>query len=74
MSTLNTPPLTFHLCLPILLLSVSLALDAPAFAPPEWDPSLAAFRILPYLQEPSSTGMRINWFTKPTLIGRCSGL
>jgi hypothetical protein len=63
MSTLNTRPLAFHLCLPILLLSVSLALDAPAFAPPEGDPSLAAFRILPYLQEPSSTGMRINWFT-----------
>jgi hypothetical protein len=30
---------------------------------PETDPALAAFRILPYLQEPSSTGVRINWFT-----------
>jgi len=30
---------------------------------PQADPALAAFRILPYLQAPSSTGMRINWFT-----------
>lgn len=36
---------------------------AHAFTPPAADPALAAFHILPYLQEPSSTGMRINWFT-----------
>lgn len=34
-----------------------------AFPLPEADPSLAAFRVLPYLQEPSSTGVRIIWFT-----------
>lgn len=30
---------------------------------PAADPALAAFRVLPYLQEPSCTGIRINWFT-----------
>jgi hypothetical protein len=63
MSILNARPLVRHLCLPILLLSVLFTLGARAFAPPKADPSLAAFRILPYLQEPSVTGMRINWFT-----------
>ena len=59
---------------PYLLLSVPvIAVMAATFAGrargqaagpyPSADPALAAFRILPYLQEPSSTGMRINWFT-----------
>ncbi len=30
---------------------------------PQANPALADFRILPYLQAPSSTGMHINWFT-----------
>lgn len=53
-----------------LLIALSLTLTLPvqvqgqAAGPyPEANPALAAFRVLPYLQEPSSTGMRINWFT-----------
>ncbi len=63
MSILNYRPLAFPSCLPILLFAVTLAQDVRAFTPPAADPALAAFRILPYLQEPSTTGMRINWFT-----------
>jgi len=44
----------------LILTSLHAAEPAPY---PESDPALAAFRILPYLQEPSSTGIRINWFT-----------
>lgn len=49
----------------VLALFVSIASHhADAVEPlPETDPDLTAFRILPYLQEPSETGMRINWFT-----------
>lgn len=39
------------------------AMTAPFLALPDAQPTLAEFRVLPYLQEPSSTGIRINWFT-----------
>lgn len=48
----------------LLVLSVAAVCQGQAAGPyPEADPALDDFRILPYLQEPSSTGMRINWFT-----------
>lgn len=50
------------LLLTALLVSIAYATASPD-SYPEADPALADFRILPYLQEPSSTGMRINWFT-----------
>lgn len=51
----------FALC--IFSFQFACVASATPFPYPEADPGLAAFRILPYLQEPSSTGMRINWFT-----------
>lgn len=50
--------------IPVLLPLAVLALAVPAAGDfPQADPALGAFRILPYLQEPSETGIRINWFT-----------
>lgn len=55
--------LTLYLCLPLALSFNAYADDSPSGPLPAADPALQDFRILPYLQEPSSTGMRINWFT-----------
>jgi len=62
----NCPAPTRHFLYVALLVAamVSVRPSAAGAAPwPEADPALAAFRILPYLQEPSSTGIRVNWFT-----------
>jgi hypothetical protein len=47
----------------VLTLIPALSSTAGTFPLPEADPALAAFRVLPYLQEPSCTGMRVIWFT-----------
>lgn len=51
-----------QLALGLIAAIFALGADAePAY--PQADPALAGFRILPYLQEPGESSMRINWFT-----------
>lgn len=62
----HLPTRTLVGCLLTLSMLAAPVLTAPAqgvFPLPEADPALAAFRVLPYLQHPSCTGIRIIWFT-----------